>query len=249
MATDDLRRSGRVRRFVGRSPLVVLQTLFKAGPMFVRGLWWRLWLKKTSGLILIGKQVAIRNPQYITIGANFVAEDYCEIQGLSQQGVSFGKQVTLGRFSMIRPSGYYGREIGVGLKIGDNSNIGAYCYLGCGGGIEIGSHVMMSPRVSLHSENHNFERLDLSMKDQGVTRSPIVIEDDCWLASGSVILSGVRIGQGSIVAAGAVVTKDVPPYSIVGGVPAKIIDRRKQMKEDSESHLTVESMKSEQGIE
>ena len=231
METDGLRQSNQEGRFAGRSPLAILQTLFKAGPMFIRGLWWRLWLKKTSGLILIGKQVAIRNPQYITIGANFVAEDYCEIQGLSQQGLSFGKQVTLGRFSMIRPSGYYGREIGMGLKIGDNSNIGAYCYLGCGGGIEIGSHVMMSPRVSLHSENHNFERLDLSMKDQGVTRSPIVIEDDCWLASGSVILSGVRIGQGSIVAAGAVVTKDVPPYSIVGGVPAIVIDRRDQLDE------------------
>lgn len=249
MAADGLKRSNRAGRFAGRSLMAILQTLGKVGPMFLRGLWWRLWLKRTGGLILIGKQVTIRNPQYITAEENFVVEDYCEIQGLSQTGLSFGKQVTLGRFSMIRPSGYYGREIGAGLKIGDNSNVGPYCYLGCGGGIEIGSHVMMSPRVSLHSENHNFERLDLSMKDQGVTRSPIVIEDNCWLASGSIILSGVRIGQGSIVAAGAVVTKDVPPYSIVGGIPAKVIGWRQQMEDNSKSQPMTEGIMYEQGIE
>ena len=227
METSGLEQPNEAGRFAGRSPLAILQTFTKLGPMFLRGLWWRIWLKKTGGLTLIGKQVAIRNPQYISVGSNFVAEDYCEIQGLSKEGVVFGKQVTLGRFSMIRPSGYYGREIGVGLKIGDYSNIGAYCYLGCGGGVEIGRHVMMSPRVGIHSENHNFDQLDLPMKDQGVMRKGIVIEDDCWLASGCVVLSGVHVGQGAIVAAGAVVTKNVPPHSIVGGVPAKIIGQRK----------------------
>ncbi|MBE7535304.1 MAG: acyltransferase [Anaerolineales bacterium] len=221
------------KRFAGRSPLAVLQVFSKVGPMFLRGLWWRLWLKKTVGLTLIGKQVTIRNPQYISVGANFVAEDYCEIQGLSKEGIIFGKQVTLGRFSMIRPSGYYGREIGVGLKIGDYSNIGAYCYIGCGGGVQIGNHVMMSPRVGLHSENHNFDQLGTPMKDQGVVRNGIVIEDDCWLASGCVILSGVHLGRGSIVAAGAVVTKDVPPYSVVAGVPAKVIKQRRPLDNGS----------------
>lgn len=221
------------KRFAGRSPLAVLQIFSKAGPMFLRGLWWRIWLKKTSGLALIGKQVTIRNPQYISAGANFVAEDYCEIQGLSREGVTFGKQVTLGRFSMIRPSGYYGREIGIGLTIGDYSNVGAYCYIGCGGGVEIGNHVMMSPRVGIHSENHNFDQLDLPMRDQGVARRGVAIEDDCWLASGCVILSGVRVGRGAIVAAGAVVTKDVPPYSVVAGVPAKVIKQRRPLDNGS----------------
>lgn len=213
-------------RFADRSLLAILQVFNKVGPMFLRGLWWRLWLKSAKGLILIGRHVAIRNPQYISVGPEFVAEDFCEIQGLSQQGVTLGKHVTIGRFAMIRPSGYYGRNIGVGLQVGDYSNIGPYCFLGCGGGIEIGNNVMMSPRSSLHSENHNFDRLDLPMRDQGVTPASIVVEDDCWIASGSVILSGVRIGQGSIVAAGAVVTHDVPPYALVAGVPAKVVSRR-----------------------
>ena len=87
---------------------------------------------------------------------------------------------------------------------------------------------MMGPRVSLFAENHNFERTDLTMREQGVTRQEIVVEDDCWLASGSIILAGVTVGRGSIIAAGAVVTKDVPPYSIVGGNPGKIIRLRKE---------------------
>jgi len=212
-----------------RPPLAVVQTLVKVGPMVLRGLWKRLWLKKAAGLLLVGKGAKIRNPQYVKLGRNVVAEDYSEIQGLSSEGIELGDQVTVGRFAMIRPSGYYGRDIGVGLKVGNHSNIGAYCYIGCSGGIEIGAYVMMGPNVGLYAENHNFERLDLTMKEQGVTLNPIVIEDDCWLASGSTIVAGVRVGKGAIVAAGAVVTEDVPPYAIVGGIPARVIGwRRKQ---------------------
>ena len=222
-------------RFGNRSPLVVLQMMLKIAPMYLRGIWWRMWFKRTAGLLLIGKSVTIRNPQYISTGQEFVAEDYCEIQGLSKQGVVFGRHVTIGRYAMIRPSGYYGREIGIGLEIGDNSNVGPYCFLGCGGGIKIGNNVMMSPRVSMHSENHNFSQLDLPMRDQGVTRKSITVEDDCWLASRCTILSGVRIGQGSIVAAGAVVTKDVPQYAIVAGTPANIIRFRKTASINSDN--------------
>ena len=212
-------------RFADRSLLTNLQTSNKVGPMFIRGLWWRLWLKKSGGLILVGRQVTIRNPQYISVGPNFVAEDYCEIQGISKQGVIFGKQVTVGRFSMVRPSGYYGREIGIGLKIGDYSNIGAYCFLGCGGGIEIGNNVMMSPRVSLHSENHNFEQLNLPMREQGVTRKAIVIEDDCFIGAHSFILKGVHLGKHCAVSANSVVTKSFPAYSVIAGIPAKLIKK------------------------
>lgn len=215
-------------RFADRSPHDVLQVFGKVGPMYLRGLYWRFLLKQVQGVLLIGRGVAIRNPQHISIAGDFVAEDFCEIQGLSENGVRFGRQVTIGRFAMIRPSGYYGRDMGSGLRIGDRSNIGAYCYLGCGGDIEIGNDVMMSPRVSIHSENHIYSRLDMPMREQGILRRPTIIEDDCWLASGSIILSGVRIGQGSIVAAGAVVTKDVPSYAVVGGVPARIIEQRKR---------------------
>jgi acetyltransferase-like isoleucine patch superfamily enzyme/glycosyltransferase involved in cell wall biosynthesis len=200
--------------------------IFKLGAGFLRGLVYRPLFKEKRGLIFINGGAKLRNCGHISLGRNFVAERGCEIQGLSRSGVVFGDNVTVGSYAMIRPSGYYGRDLGEGLEIGDRSNIGAYCYLGAYGGITIGREVMMGPRVSLFAENHNFERTDISMRQQGVTRRRIVIEDDCWLASGSVILAGVTIGKGSIIAAGAVVTKEVPPYSIVGGNPAKIIRSR-----------------------
>jgi acetyltransferase-like isoleucine patch superfamily enzyme len=85
---------------------------------------------------------------------------------------------------------------------------------------------MMSPGVSIYAENHIFSDLTLPMKDQGVTVSFVVIEDDCWIASNCIILAGVTVGKGSVVAAGSVVTKDVPPYSVVAGSPATIIKSR-----------------------
>jgi acetyltransferase-like isoleucine patch superfamily enzyme len=208
-------------------PDALLAMLFNTFMKAVRGQIRRIGFKQARGIIFIGRHVTLRNKRYISVGRNFIAEDYCEIIGLSRHGITFGDRVTVGRFAMIRPTRYYGGgELGEGLVVGNNSNIGAYCYVGCSGGIRIGNNVMMSPRVSLYAENHNFADVTRPMKEQGVTRKPIVIEDDCWIASHSVILAGVTIGRGSIVAAGSVVTADVPPYSIVAGVPARVIRSR-----------------------
>jgi len=85
---------------------------------------------------------------------------------------------------------------------------------------------MISPRVSIYAENHVFDSTEDTIKSQGVKRKTVVIEDDCWIAANSIILAGVTIGKGSVVAAGSVVSKDVPPYSVVAGVPARIIKSR-----------------------
>jgi acetyltransferase-like isoleucine patch superfamily enzyme len=206
----------------------------------LRGRLRRIGFRQARGLTMIGRHVALRNKRYISVGRNFIAEDYAEIQGLSRHGVVFGDKVTVGRFAMVRPSMYYGGPVGEGLVVGDDSNIGPYSYIGCSGGISIGSNVMMSPRVSLFAENHNFADVTRTMKSQGVTRQPIVIEDDCWIASHSVVLAGVTIGRGSIVAAGSVVTKSVPPYSIVAGSPARVIRSRLETGEASAPTPTAE---------
>ena len=110
--------------------------------------------------------------------------------------------------------------MGEGLSVGANSNIGRYAYIGCSGRISIGSNVIMAPGVKMFAENHEFDRVDVPIKAQGVERQPIVVEDDCWIAS------GVTVGRGAVIAAGTVVSKDVEPYSIVAGVPAKVIGQR-----------------------
>lgn len=114
---------------------------------------------------------------------------------------------------------------GKGIRIGDRSGIGLDCLVM--GTVTIGSDVMMGPRCLLVSETHRTTDVDRPMSTQGMGADvPIVIEDDVWLSGHVVVLPGVRIGRGSIVAAGAVVTEDVPPYSVVAGVPGKVVRSR-----------------------
>ena len=203
-----------------------LSSLFTLLIWFIRGLFFRLFWRSSKGLVLIGPSVKIISGHKLKVGNNFIVEKGAEINCISTEGLQLGNKVTIGSYAMIRPSNIYGGSMGSGLKIGDKSNIGPYCYIGCSGYIEIGNNVMMAPRVSLYAENHNFDSIDLPIKDQGVTTAPIIIEDDCWIAANSVILAGVRIGKGSVIAAGSVVTKDVAPYSIMGGNPAKKLKKR-----------------------
>ena len=193
---------------------------------FVRGCWHRPFFGRAKGLVLIGKNVSIRYASYLNAGKDLIIEDNVELNCLSTRGINLGNRVTIGKHAIIRPSNIYGGAIGDGLKIGNNSNIGPFAYIGCSGLIEIGDNVMISPRVSIFAENHDFDNPNIIMKEQGVTKKFVKIEDDCWIAANSIILAGVTIGKGSVIAAGSVVTKDVPAYSVVAGVPAEIIKSR-----------------------
>jgi acetyltransferase-like isoleucine patch superfamily enzyme len=203
------------------------RTYFYLFPFFVRGLGKRLLMGATKGKLFIGKNVAIRYPNNLFVGRDTIIEDGAEINCLAQAGIRLGDRVTIGKYAIIRPSNIYGGPIGEGLVMGNHSNIGPYNYIGCSGKITIGNNVMLGPRVSIYAENHVFDNPNITIKEQGVQKLEVVIEDDCWIASNAVITAGVTIGKGSVVAAGAVVTESVAPYSVVGGVPAKLIKSRK----------------------
>lgn len=112
------------------------------------------------------------------------------------------------------------------IEIGDNSGIGKNCQVPFD--IKIGGNVMMAPEVVIIGQNHRFEQINIPMAFQGIREyEPVVINDDVWIGTRAVILPGVRIGEGAIIGACAVVTKDVPPYAIVAGNPAKVIKMRK----------------------
>lgn len=175
---------------------------------------------------LIGRHVRLTHPKHFSAGPRLNIEDGAEIVALSLQGIRLGTRCTIGRGAIIRPTNVLFDDVGEGLLMGDRSNVGALSYVGCSGFIKIGHDVMIGPRVTLLAENHNFHDSDIPMRLQGVTRSFLTIEDNCWIGASSTILPGVNIGQGAIVAAGAVVTKDVPPGCIVGGVPARILKVR-----------------------
>jgi acetyltransferase-like isoleucine patch superfamily enzyme len=110
-----------------------------------------------------------------------------------------------------------------GIKIGRDSLIGEYSVIRGQGGVEIGDRVYTSPFTQIIAVNHVFEDPNRSFVEQGITAEGIVIEDDVWLGAGSIVTDGVRIGKGAVIAAGAVVVENVPPHTVVGGVPAKAI--------------------------
>jgi acetyltransferase-like isoleucine patch superfamily enzyme len=109
-----------------------------------------------------------------------------------------------------------------------SSQLGEYSVISArkGGEIYIGDNVIMGGRIVFHTLNHNFEKKDFLIKTQGISVKPIKIEDDCWIGSDTIILPGVTIGKGSVIGAGSVVTKDVAPYSVVVGNPAKMVKKR-----------------------
>ncbi len=115
------------------------------------------------------------------------------------------------------------------VKMGNLVNINTNVQIGAadGGDISVGDNVIIGPNVVIRASNHVYTRTDIPIREQGHTGGKIIIEDDVWIAANAVVLPDVTIGRGAIVAAGAVVTGDVPPYQIVGGVPAKIIGSRK----------------------
>lgn len=131
---------------------------------------------------------------------------------------SFGKNVN------IEHGVFFGS--GKEIEIGDNSGIGINCRIA--GPLSIGSDVMIAPGVSIYTRNHETENIYRPMRLQTAPQKKVTIGNDVWIAANAIILPGVSIGNGAIVAAGAVVTKDVPDYAVVGGNPAKIIKTRTQ---------------------
>jgi len=112
------------------------------------------------------------------------------------------------------------------LEIGDYTQINRGCTINAGGDVEIGKNVLIGPCVIIYSINHNFSDKFKYIADQDYSKAKVVIEDDVWLCARSMILPGVRVRKGTVVAAGAVVNKDTEPYSIVAGVPAVKIGQR-----------------------
>lgn len=126
----------------------------------------------------------------------------------------------LGRRSVVESYCCINNAVG-DVTIGDHTRIGIHSTII--GPVCIGSHVHLAQGITVTALNHNFTNTDQRIDQQGITTQQVVIGDDVWIGANSVILPGVTIGHHCVVAAGAVVTKDVPDYCVVGGVPAKVI--------------------------
>lgn len=192
---------------------------------YMRGLPLKFTLKSSKGAIFLGRNCKLKFKHKIEFGRTINIGDNVEINGLSKLGIKIGNNVSIHKNTIIECTGVIS-NLGEGLIIGNNVGIAQNCFLQVRGKVNIGNNVILGPGVSIFSENHNFSDHRKFINEQGVTRKGVIIEDGVWIASGSIILDGIKIGNNSIIAAGSVVNKDVPPFAIVGGVPAKVIKFR-----------------------
>lgn len=132
--------------------------------------------------------------------------------------VQIGANCLIERGTIFKYDGIWG--VGPSLVIGDGTFLGSGCEFNFREGITIGRDCLIASGCRFVDHDHGISRRDRPMREQLGEESPIVIEDDVWLGCNVVVLKGVRIGRGSVVGAGAVVTKSIPPYEIWAGVPA-----------------------------
>ena len=180
---------------------------------------------KNPQFAILGSHVKFFNASKIQFGKYLKLGDNVYVSALGKQGVSFGDNVGIGAFSRVVVSTTFDNP-GEFIKLGNNVGIGEFAYLGGAGGLKIGDDCIVGQYFSCHPENHITENIDEAIRHQGVTRKGINIGRNCWIGSKVTILDGVTIGEGCIIAAGAVVTQSFPENSVIGGVPAKLLKSR-----------------------
>lgn len=130
------------------------------------------------------------------------------------------RKFSLGDYSVVESFACINNAVG-DVIIGNHTRVGLHNTII--GPVTIGNHVNLAQGITVTALNHNFSDTNKKIDEQGVSTNPVMIEDDVWIGANAVVLPGVKIGNHCVVAAGAVVTKDVPPHSLVAGVPAKVI--------------------------
>ena len=205
--------------------IIIAEKLFQA----LRGMALKPFLREAGGLIFLGKRACLRHCSRMSLGRTVTIESNVHISALTKSGIEIGNNVTI-KANTIIDSGLI-QDIGEGLVIGNDVGISQNCFIQISGKVIIGNNVIIGPGTSIFSENHNHGDLEIKINKQGVVRKGVTICDGAWIGSGVIVLDGVTIGESSIVAAGAVVTKSVPAFSIVGGVPAKLIRLRSRSEE------------------
>lgn len=173
----------------------------------------------------VARGVTIKQKRKIFFKGTLRLEKNVTLDALSIGGISFGSNCSVGKNTRIECSGSLSL-LGKGFSCGDNCGLGTDSFYGCAGGITMGSDVIVGNFVSMHSQNHNFDDLNVPIRLQGVNSNGIFIGNNIWIGAKATILDGTKIGDGSIIAAGAVVKGEFPQNSIIAGVPAKVIKIR-----------------------
>lgn len=189
---------------------------------FFRKIFYGKMFKKTGRGGIFGRGLVLRHPAKISLGecVSFDDDVMLDASGAGEKGITLGNDVIISRNCVIQ--GKTGP-----ILIRDRADIGCNCIFSSISGIEIGKANLIAGHCYIGGGQYRSDRVDIPMMDQGIySKGPVILGDDVWLGAGVAVLDGVRIGKGSIIGAGAVVTRDIPEYSIAVGVPARIIGTR-----------------------
>jgi acetyltransferase-like isoleucine patch superfamily enzyme len=188
----------------------------------IRALLYRL-LMRCEGWVAIEAGVRICQPQNITLGTG-VYLDHGVYLHACPEGIEIGDRTYVMHRAELHVYNFRGLEQSH-IKIGRHCIIGESAIIRGQGGVVIGDNVIIAPHVQIMAVDHVFDDPTRPIIEQGIRALGIEIEDNAWIGSGAIILDGVRIGRGAVVGAGAVVTRDVPPHTVVAGVPARVLRR------------------------
>lgn len=164
----------------------------------------------------------LRNPAVITRGFVFLDRGARLYARPGYGRLIVGKWVHIGADTAVRC--HEGT-----LSIGDKSNLGRGISINCYLDVEVGDHALIADDVYISDFDHRFDDLTMAIKDQGIVKSRVRIERDVWLGAKVTVRRGVVIGEGTVVGANAVVTRDLPAFSVAVGVPARVIKNRETL--------------------
>ncbi|MEL6796054.1 MAG: acyltransferase [Planctomycetota bacterium] len=178
-------------------------------------------LGSCGGGSVFGRSIVLRQPHKVHVGRAVVIDDQCCLDAITEEP----EGIRIGDTTMVGMGTKLAAKLG-SIAIGSNCGLGANVtvHSSVGGSVTIGSNVLIAGHVYLGGGQYHTSRTDISIAEQGhIEGLALEIGDNCWIGANATVVNGVTVGRDCIVAAGAVVTKDVPPFSIVGGVPAKVI--------------------------
>jgi acetyltransferase-like isoleucine patch superfamily enzyme len=204
-----------------------ISTLFSQMPgavgLAIRRFFYPFLFAKVGKNALFGHHLIVRSPSRIYLGDNVLLDDYAflSVRGSGDECIQIGNGVQIGRYVQLKNrSG--------STFIDDYANIGAECRIDSMSEVYIGQYCLMAGRCYIGGINHSTVRTDIPIMQQPpVRKGGVRIERDVWLGAHTIVLDGVTIGEGAVIGAGAVVTKDIPPYAIAMGVPAQVRGWRK----------------------
>src|SRR5579859_3519614 len=193
----------------------------------LRGIGYRLILR-SDGMCAIESDVRLRHARNIRLGHGVYLDRGVYLHA-TPGGISIGDRSTIMHNTELHVFNFRNLPHAF-INIGCDTFVGESVVVRGQGGVTIGDSVLIAPQVKILAVNHNFDDVSRPVIEQGISGRGIVVEDGAWLGAGAAILDGVTIGRGAVIGANAVVTRDVPPYSVAVGAPAHVV---KQLRDDA----------------